>query len=101
MKQFLGILGAVLCLAMPARAADIDGLVKQLKDPDADVRRSAAKLLGEAGPEAKPAVAALSAALKDRDRYVRRYAAQSLGEIGPDAKAAVPSLATAMKDSNG
>lgn len=86
-------LGAALVVA-----ADIDELVKQLKSPDADMRRAAAKALAESGADAKPAVAALADALKDKDTYVRRFAAQALGEVGPDARSAVPALAGALKD---
>src|SRR5262249_39194345 len=64
----------------------IDALVKQLKDPDADTRRKAAKELAEAGAEAQPAGPALTAALKGKDLFVRPLAAQGLREIGPDAK---------------
>jgi HEAT repeat protein len=97
MKTVAGVLGFVLCI-LPARGADVEALIKQLKDSDPDLRRSAAKALGEAGSEAKTAVAALSAALKDKDLFVRRFSAQSLGELGPDARDAVPALRKAVDD---
>jgi HEAT repeat protein len=97
MKALLGLLGTFLFTTMVV-AADVEGLIKKLKDRDPEVRRSAAKALGEAGPEAKTAVSALAHALKDSDLYVRRFAAQSLGEIGGDARAAVPALVNALND---
>jgi HEAT repeat protein len=98
MKRFLGLVCAALCLAASARAEDVASLVKQLKSPDEELRRAAAKGLGELGPDAKPAVPDLTRALKDGDLFVRRFAAQALGEVGPDAKAAVPALKEALGD---
>jgi HEAT repeat protein len=87
------------CLTSTTWAGDVDALVKQLKDPSADVRRAAAKSLGEMGADAMPAVPALIKALKDdKDMFVRRFSAQSLGELGPDAKSAIKELTNAMKD---
>jgi HEAT repeat protein len=72
---------------------------KQLKDKDTDLRRQAAKAIGEMGPAAKAAVPALAEALKDKDRFVRRIAAQSLGKIGPEAGSpAATALGKALKD---
>jgi HEAT repeat protein len=71
-----------------------DDLIIQLKDPKAEVRRNAAKALGEIG-EAK-AVEPLMAALKDPDFLVRENAVIALGEIG-DVKAVEP-LVAAVKD---
>ncbi len=98
MKKLLLAALALLGLACAGHAADVDGLVKQLKSPDADMRRAAAKALGEAGPDAKPAITALAHALSDKDLFVRRFAAQALGEIGPDARSAVKPLSETLKD---
>ena len=73
------------CLAAAVPAAETGDLAQKLKDADPEVRRAAAQELGKMGAEAKPAVAALTAALKDKDLYVRRFSAQALGEIGADA----------------
>ncbi len=79
--------------------AAIDALIKQLKSPDSDMRREAAKKLGELGKDARKAGPALVTALKsDKDLYVRRFAAQSLGEIEADPKLAVPPLAALLKE---
>ena len=98
MKLLLAAL-MVLGLACSAGAADVPTLVKQLKSADPDQRRAAAKGLGEAGPDAKPAITALATALGDKDLFVRRFAAQALGEIGPEARSAVKPLTEALKDS--
>jgi HEAT repeat protein len=98
MRAILGVVGVVLCLAVPARGADVAGLVKQLKDGDADGRRAAARALGEGGAASREAVPALVQALKDKDLFVRRFSAQALGEIGPDAQAAVPALKAVLAD---
>src|SRR5438270_4340032 len=98
MKKLVGILTLALFLGVAARGEDIHALIKQLKDPDPEKRRAAAKVLSEAGQDAKPAVAALAQALRDKDLFVRRFAAQALGELGSDAKSAVPALAAAVRD---
>ncbi len=98
MKTLLGVAAAFLCLTVSVQAADVDGLVKQLKDKDPDLRRKAAKELADAGADAKPAVDVLVAALKDNDLFVRRFSAQALGAIGTDAKSAMPALQKVVKD---
>jgi HEAT repeat protein len=98
MKWVWSVCAALLCLAASARGEGVEGLIKQLKDPEASTRRAAAKALAEAGPNAKDAVGALADALKDNDSFVRRFAAQALGEIGPAAKDAVPALSKALND---
>jgi len=72
--------------------------LKKIRDKDAQVRMSAAIILGEVGPDAAKAVPALAKALKDKDIWVRVAAAIALGKIGPTAKAAIPSLKEASKD---
>jgi HEAT repeat protein len=89
---------ALFGLTAAAGAADVAALVKQLKSSDPETRRDAAKGLGEAGPDAKPAITALADALKDKDLFVRRFAAEALGKIGPDAKSAVKPLTEALGD---
>ena len=75
-------------------------LIDVLQDPDAHVRGTVARVLGQIGPVAKAAIPQLIEALKDRNEDVRRYAAFGLGQIGPDAKAAIPQLIEALKDQN-
>ena len=99
MRTWLGGLFLLSLVMVKAEGADVSALVAQLKSPDSDVRRAAAKELGGLGSEAAPAATALAAALKDKDRFVRRNAAEALGAIGPDAKSAVPKLSLAVNDS--
>jgi HEAT repeat protein len=98
MKTLCRVLGVLLCAGATARAADIDALVKQLKDKDSDARRKAVKELGEAGKDAQPAAPALVQALKDSDLFVRRFAAQALGDIEADPKVAAKPLADVLKN---
>jgi HEAT repeat protein len=44
------------------------------------------------GPDAAPAVGALTSSLGDPDTEIRYYVVKSLGEIGPEARSAVPAL---------
>src|SRR5215475_7338731 len=98
MRTLAGSLCVALWLASPSAAADVMGLLSDLKSKDPDVRRTAATELGKLGAEAKPAVDALVRALKDEDVFVRRFSAQALGEIGPEAGGAVPALSAALRD---
>src|SRR5437660_5875627 len=98
------ILAFAITLTGSALRADendafIDGLIKQLKSPDSDMRREAAKKLGEIGKDAQKAGPALVTALKsDKDLFVRRFAAQSLGQVEADPKLAVPALTALFKE---
>ncbi len=94
----LGSLTLSICLVSFIDAAEVRELAQKLKDADSDVRRAAAKELGELGIEAKPAISSLITATKDKDLFVRRFSAQALGKIGPDAKEAVPALTLLLND---
>ncbi len=65
-----------------------------LKDQDAGVRRTAAGALGDIGPEATTAIAALKELLHDRQTSVRHDAADALRKIGP---AAIPALTEVVR----
>jgi HEAT repeats/Carboxypeptidase regulatory-like domain len=80
----------------------VTALLLALGDPDVQLRRNAALVLGDlAGgfsKEAQPkldvreALPGLIQALADRDSYVRAWSAQVIGEIGSEAVTAVPAL---------
>jgi HEAT repeat protein len=93
-----GLLALSICAVTAVEGAEVRDLIAKLGKKDSDVRRAAAKELGELGSEAKEAVPALTKALRDRDVFVRRFAAEALGNIGPDAKEAVGKLTLATKD---
>jgi hypothetical protein len=61
-----------------------------LKSPSVNIRREAARALGEIGPGAVDAVPELIEALNDED--VDLIAVCALGEIGPAAVAAAPAI---------
>jgi HEAT repeat protein len=73
-------------------APSVPALVAVLRDPDAELRRDAARALARMGSDASEAVPDLIAALDDKDQGVRRNATRALGEIGPAASNAVPAL---------
>jgi HEAT repeat protein len=90
---------AICSLGTAARADALDDLIKQLKNNDSDLRREAAKRLGEMGADAQKAGPALVTAVKsDKDLFVRRFAAQALGAVGADPKIAVPALTSLLKE---
>jgi HEAT repeat protein len=114
----------------PGAAHAVPELVKDLADPDEDLRLNAAIALGKVGKAAVPALAeplaspdadvryhALSAAawigpdaaeltprvracLNHPDAGVRRKAAYALGRIGADPDAVTPALVAALSDTN-
>jgi HEAT repeat protein len=99
MRRFLaGLLALGIVAAVAADGAEVRELIANLQNADSDVRRAAARELGELGTEAQPAVPALSKALRDRDTFVRRYAAEALGKIGPGAKPAIGELSLLLND---
>ena len=57
-------------------------LTALLSDERYMIRGLAAKLLGESGSHAKPAIPALQRALGDESRYVRMYAERALRSLG-------------------
>lgn len=111
----------------PQTDAAVSALVTAFRHADPDVRRAAARALGEIGPAAIPelkqvlagpdqevrrravealgwigseAVPALIESLKDESPPVRRAAARALGRLGAQAKAAEPALIEAVNDPN-
>jgi HEAT repeat protein len=107
--RLVGWWGTVLCLAALARsgAADteepsfrgrpLSDWVKELKAPEAEMRRQAAVALSQMGPAAKPAVNDLGNALKDEDATVRLTVVTALWRLGPDAQVVAPAVAATLK----
>ena len=88
-------------------AADSVGvLVALLGEPDgspaaAELRWTAAEILGKIGPPAKVAAQPMLAALDDRDLHVRSVAAAALPEIDTPAETAVPALQKLLPTATG
>src|SRR5262249_47478556 len=91
----------------PMNAPELDEFLPQLRNPDPDVRSSAAGALGAPGSDGVPAIAALYEACRDENMYVRGEALHSLVEITrglPDAAAwpllvaGVPTLTALLDD---
>jgi len=74
---------------------EIQRYIKALRHPDINVRREAARTLGDMGPGAKEAVPELIEALKGED--VDLIAVWALGQIGAAARAAVPAITQWLK----
>jgi HEAT repeat protein len=71
----------------------IEPLLDALKnDSDGDVRRAAARALGNIAPDAATTVPALMEALKDKVVSVKLAAIGALGQYGPDGRPAVAAL---------
>jgi hypothetical protein len=82
----------------PGPPAHVRALIDSLAGGNADDTWRAAEALGNLGPEAGPAVAALVGTLGHRSEVVRWRSAEALGKIGPGARAAVPALTEALRD---
>jgi hypothetical protein len=61
----------------------VPALIEALKDPQGDIRWSAAIGLGSFGEQARDAIPALQAARRDRDARVREAAGVALSRIDP------------------
>jgi len=86
----------VVALLLPTSSLigdDVLELIKNLKDKDPSVRKSAAETLGEI--DDKRAILPLINALKDEDWNVRSDAAEALGDISDEK--AVPALEVIWK----
>ncbi len=91
--------GAVRVALIEDRKQALEALMEALRgDKVAKVRTASGTGLGRLGPDAAPAVAALTAALKDKDDATRAASAEALGRIGRDATEAVPALLDCLKD---
>ena len=77
MYLFVGLF-AIWMSGCETQEKKVERLIGELQDKDEDVRRWAARALGEIGtPKAiKAAVPALIQALQDQDKSVRRWAAR-------------------------
>ena len=98
--QMTRLIGLVFCISAIGCSPDrTPQLILQLQDEAVEVRRAAAKALGELGRKTKKsAVSPLSEAVTDKDRVVRRLACFALGEMGPVADSAIPFLIHALTD---
>jgi HEAT repeat protein len=72
--------------------------VEALKSPDIALRKQAAHVLGNVGPNDPAVVPALIEALKDAEAVVRIEAVIGLMKIGPAAEDAIPALEEARND---
>lgn len=70
----------------------LKSLLNSANGVSAEVRWTAAEILGKIGPDAERAGSALLAALEDPDPHVRAIAAASLAKVGVPADEAVPAL---------
>lgn len=86
--------------ARPLRGKSVQECIAGLRSKDATVRRAAAWVLFEMGPQAAGATEALADLLDDRE--VRMPALRALEAIGPEiSPAVVPQIAALMSDLDG
>jgi HEAT repeat protein len=86
--------------ALPSAIKDaLPNLVRALKNPDVQTRRSAAFVLEAAGNDAAPYISDLAGGLKDRDRFVRWTLIRALGRLAPqEPRVVVAALIPAVQD---
>jgi HEAT repeat protein len=85
---------ALANIGSPAR----NTLIGMLQHEDGDVRRLAAKALGQMGRQGAPAVAALCKAARDQDANVRFWAVWALGGVGGSGREVADILLRASLD---
>ena len=73
-------------------------VVSLLEHKSADVRRAAAKTIGEFGADARRAVPHLAGLMDDEDALVRETAAEALGSVGVSSPEVVKALIEALDD---
>ena len=78
----------------------VEDCIELLSDSSAVARCTAARALGQMGPQAWEALPALLQVLKDREPLVRDAVANAIGCIGPASPDAVHALEKALTDSN-
>ncbi len=89
------IVNALNAISMLGPAA-VPGLTNALKHKS--IRPAVASILGRIGPDAAPAVEALTKSLADSDATSRREILFALGRIGEGAVPAVPTIVAALAD---
>ncbi len=85
-------------ISQSAAADDVAKLIKDLENPDINVRAKALNELARKGPAAAEAVPALSKLMLLGDDETQWQTARVLATIGSAADAAVPSLVKGLKD---
>jgi HEAT repeat protein len=88
-----------LCLLLIGCHSDPGGdLIAQLQNPDVEIRRAAARTLGQQTNVDNRAVVVLTKTVADSDAEVRRLSINALGKMGPAAESSVPALIAALQD---
>lgn len=80
-------------------ASDLPDLIRLLKDADPSTRYNVAKIIGNLGSVAQPAITDLVITMNtDPNSLVRCYCAEALGNIGPGAQPAIFDLVRFLED---
>jgi HEAT repeat protein len=90
--------GALPTIDLSAARRVMVHYLPKLQDPDPQIRRDAASVLGALGPVARPAVQALLGVLDDSDTVVRERTVRALGAIGLPAGKVMGGLLKALHD---
>ena len=78
----------------------LEDWMEMLRDANVVARCTAARALGQMGPQAREALPALLQALQDREPLVRDSVAEAIGCVGPDVPDATLALVQALTDTN-
>lgn len=90
--------GALPAIDLSAARQVMEQHLPKLQDPDPQIRRAAAALLGALGPVAKPAVHSLVGILDDPSTVVREQVVRALGNIGLPSHFVLRGLLQALRD---
>jgi len=90
-----------LCLLFAGCGANpTDKAISQLQSSDVEVRRAAARALGEQAVRDARAVQAVTKAVADSDKEVRWLSIDDLAKIGPPAASSLPAVIKALDDAD-
>jgi len=90
--------GALPSIDLSAARKVMLGWLPKLQDPDPQVRRDAAAVLGALGPVAKPAVHSLLGVVNDPNTVVRDRVVRALGAIALPSDIVMRGLTQALRD---
>lgn len=82
------------------RVSSVPALIKALSDEKPEVRKDAAVLLGNIGPDARNSIPALIESLGDKESWVRGMAVEALGKIGVNEELVKSNLVKTLGDEN-
>ena len=94
-----GLLGVMLSIALGGCGHDpVDAIVARLRDPNAEVRRTATHSLVEHPINDNRVIEELTKNVSDKSSELRYESAEALGKLGPAARSSLPLVILRLQD---